>query len=72
MLRASETFGSPAYLAKALNCAPHDVYRWIAGTDCPSPGEREQLVTLVRGALEQRSSAPRGARRWNDRQPLAA
>lgn len=72
MLRASETFGAPAYLAKALGCAPHDVYRWIAGSDCPGPAEREQIAMKVQGALAQRSSTRGGSRRWSDDQPVAA
>jgi hypothetical protein len=69
MLQASQAFGAPAYLARALGCAPHDVYRWIAGAEDPGPEERRTLEVRVQGALERRGALSSGARRWNDPTP---
>ena len=69
VFQASQAFGAPAYLASALGCAPHDVYRWIAGTADPGPEERRSLELRLQGALEQRAAAPAGSRRWNDESP---
>jgi hypothetical protein len=69
MLQASQAFGAPAYLAKALGCAPHDVYRWIAGAEDPGPDERRSLEMRIQGALQRRASLPTGGRRWNDHGP---
>lgn len=68
MLRASEAFGAPAYLAKVLGQQPSDVYRWIAGVDAPAKAQRDQLSAVLRRALADRSapSAP-AHRRWGDR-----
>jgi DNA-binding transcriptional regulator YdaS (Cro superfamily) len=72
MLHASQVFGAPAYLARALGCAPHDVYRWIAGADFPSPAQCQQLESLLEDVLAQRASTPTKGRRWCDRQPVTA
>ena len=69
MLHASQVFGAPAYLAKALGCAPHDVYRWIAGAEDPGPAERRELETRLQGALQRRATASTGGRRWSDHGP---
>lgn len=69
MLHASQVFGAPAYLAKALGCAPHDVYRWIAGAEDPGPAERRDLEMRLQGALQRRATASTGARRWSDHGP---
>ena len=69
MLHASQAFGAPAYLARALGCSPHDVYRWIAGAADPGPAERQSLEIKVQGALARRAAAPTGGRRWNDHGP---
>ena len=69
MLHASQAFGAPAYLAKAIGCAPHDVYRWIAGAEDPGPDERRDLELRLHGALERRASVPVGGRRWSDHGP---
>jgi hypothetical protein len=69
MLQASQAFGAPAYLAKALGCAPQDVYRWIAGAEDPGPAERQQLELRVQGALARRAVLPEGGRRWSDHGP---
>jgi hypothetical protein len=67
MLQASQAFGAPAYLARVLECAPHDVYRWIAGAEYPAPEQRQQLESRLEGALARRaSSVAAGSRRWND------
>lgn len=73
MLQASQALGAPAYLAQALGCTPHEVYRWIAGAESPDPVQRQQLESLLEGALARRASLlPGGSRRWSDRQPAAA
>jgi len=76
MLRASQAFGAPAYLAKELGCAPHDVYRWIAGAEEPGAAERRKLELRVQRALARRAAAPTGSRRSGDhgarRTPKAA
>ena len=69
MLHASQAFGAPAYLARALGCAPHDVYRWIAGAEDPGPAERQSLELKVQGALARRAVLHSGGRRWNDHGP---
>jgi hypothetical protein len=69
MLHASQAFGAPAYLAKALGCAPHDVYRWIAGAEDPGPAERRALEMRLQSALERRAAAPTIGRRWSDHGP---
>jgi hypothetical protein len=69
MLHASQAFGAPAYLARALGCAPHDVYRWIAGAEDPGPEERRTLEMRLQGALRRRGALPAAARRWNDHGP---
>lgn len=71
MLQASQAFGAPAYLARALGCAPHEVYRWIAGAEYPDPAQRQQLESRLEGALARRASVPSGNRRWNDHGPAA-
>lgn len=68
MLRASQAFGAPAYLAKAIGYAPRDIYRWIAGVDQPGPAEREHLELLLRGVLAQKPATATGRRRWVDRE----
>ena len=72
MLHASQVFGAPAYLARALGCSPHDVYRWIAGADFPTPAQCQRLESLLEEALEQRGATKSQKRRWNDRQPATA
>ena len=73
MLQASQAFGAPAYLARALGCTPHEVYRWIAGAEFPDPVQRQQLESLLEAALARRASLLQGgSRRWGDRQPAAA
>jgi hypothetical protein len=68
MLRASEAFGAPAYLARVLGQQPSDVYRWIAGVDAPAKAQCEQLTALLRQALAERSAPAAPAhRRWGDR-----
>ena len=69
MLHASQVFGAPAYLARALGCAPHDVYRWIAGAAHPGPAECRELEQRLEGALARRGRVPSGGRRWNDHGP---
>lgn len=69
MLNASQVFGAPAYLARALGCAPHDVYRWIAGADFPAPAECRELELRLEGALARRGRLATGGRRWNDHGP---
>ena len=69
MLNASQVFGAPAYLARALGCAPHDVYRWIAGADFPAPAECRELELRLEGALARRGRLSTGGRRWNDHGP---
>ena len=71
MLRASESFGAPAYLARALGCTPRDVYSWIAGVEQPGPAERQQLERRLQGALARKSAPPVRQRRWADRAQLA-
>ena len=72
MLQASQAFGAPAYLARALGCAPQEVYRWIAGLEFPDAVQRRQLELLLEGALARRAAVlPAGNRRWSDRQPAA-
>ena len=67
MLRASETFGAPAYLARVLGQEPSDVYRWIAGVEAPAKAQCEQLAARLRQALAARSTPPaRAHRRWSD------
>ena len=69
MLHASQAFGAPAYLARAIGCAPHDVYRWIAGAEAPAPDECRSLEMRLQGALERRAALQSGGRRWNDHGP---
>ena len=69
MLQASQAFGAPAYLARALGCAPHDVYRWIAGAEDPGPDQRRSLEERLQGALARRGAIPAGGRRWSDHGP---
>ena len=54
MLQASQALGAPAYLAQVLGCAPHDVYRWIAGAEYPTPAQRQQLERVLESALARR------------------
>ena len=72
MLRASEAFGAPAYLARVLGQQPSDIYRWIAGVEAPAKAQCEQLAALLRQALADRSARPAPAhRRWSDRGSVA-
>ncbi|HUQ75446.1 MAG TPA: hypothetical protein VM183_12025 [Burkholderiales bacterium] len=72
MLRASQTFGAPAYLARALGQSPRDVYRWIAGVEQPAPGERERFEALLRAALAKKAALPATRRRWVDQEQARA
>jgi hypothetical protein len=74
MLQASQVFGAPAYLARALGCAPHDVYQWIAGAEFPTPAQCQHLETLLEDVLAQRGARQSQYRRWSDRdrEPAAA
>ena len=67
LLRASETFGAPAYLARILGEEPHEIYRWIAGVDTPAKAQCERLAARLRAALQEKASSPAQQRRWGDR-----
>jgi hypothetical protein len=72
VLRASQTLGAPAYVARALGRAPRDVYRWIAGVEQPTPGERERVEALLRVALAKKAALPATRRRWVDQEQARA
>ena len=72
MLRASQAFGAPAYLAQALGQSPRDVYRWIAGIEQPAPGERQRFEALLQAALVKKAALPAVRRRWVDQESARA
>jgi hypothetical protein len=66
LLRASQVFGAPAYVASIVKRPPYDVYRWIAGLEQPHEQDRRQLEDLLRVALHRSAALPRRRRRWSD------
>lgn len=66
LLRASQVFGAPAYVASIVKRPPYDVYRWIAGVEQPQEHDRRQLETLLRVALHRNAALPSRRRRWSD------
>ena len=73
VLRASQIFGAPAYVASIVKRPPYEVYRWIAGMAHPLPGERQELEALLRSALHRSSyGGPMRRRRWGDIHPARA
>jgi hypothetical protein len=51
LVRASKTLGTTLGVAQLLEVEPLQVYRWIAGLDCPAEQRMEELSERLQGVL---------------------
>jgi len=67
LLSASITMGTPLAVARLLDVAPLDVYRWMAGLEQPSTADVDASRARLRHALAaRRIPAPHPRRRAGD------